>query len=203
MKIICIGQNDLAHIRELNSVIPSEPVFFLKPESALLMEPASFTLPDFSKEIHHEIEVVLKINRTGKKIPENSAEQYYDQLTVGIDFTARDIQQELKAKRLPWEKAKSFDGSACVGTWMTKNHFSSVDHLGFHLKVNGTVKQIGNTADLIFSFKKLIVFISQFMTLYPHDLIFTGTPAGVGPVQKGDILEGFLENEKLFALNIK
>ena len=202
MKILCIGQNYLDHIKELNSAIPDEPVFFLKPETALILDNKPFTLPDFSSDIHHEIEVVLKINRDGKNITENNAHEYYDELTVGIDFTARDLQKQLKAKGLPWEKAKAFDGAAPVGKFISKKIVSSMNNINFHLDINGKAVQIGNTRDLIFSFDKIISFVSQFITLKKGDLIFTGTPAGVSRVDKGDRLEAFLENEKLLCFEV-
>lgn len=203
MKIICVGQNYLEHIKELNSAIPEEPVFFMKPDTALLLENKPFYLPDFSNDIHHEIEIVLKINRVGKNIAENFAHKYYEELTVGIDFTARDIQKQQKTKGLPWEKAKSFDFSAPMGKFIPKNKFPSMSNIGFHLDINGKTVQKGNTSDLLFSFDKVIAFISQFITLRVGDLIYTGTPVGVGPVKIGDKLECFLETEKLLEFEVK
>ena len=203
MKIICIGQNYLEHIKELNSAIPDEPVFFLKPDTALLQDNKPFYIPDFSNDIHHEVEIVLKINRLGKNIAEQFAHKYYDELTVGIDFTARDIQKQQKTKGLPWEKAKGFDGSAPMGKFVSKKKFPAMNNIGFHLNLNGKTVQKGNTGDLLFSFDKIISFISQFITLKIGDLIYTGTPVGVGAVKIGDKLEAFLEGEKLLAFEVK
>ena len=203
MKIICIGQNYLEHIKELNSAIPDEPVFFLKPDTALIIDNKPFFLPEFSIDIHYECEIVLKINRLGKHIDEKFAHKYYDELTVGIDFTARDIQKQQKTKGLPWEKAKGFDGSAPMGKFISKSTLPAMNKLNFHLSLNGKTVQKGNTGDLLFSFDKIISFISQFITLKIGDLIYTGTPVGVGPVKIGDKLEAFLEGEKLLAFEVK
>jgi len=203
MKIICIGQNYLEHIKELNSAIPDEPVFFLKPDTALLLANKPFYIPDFSNDIHYEVEIVLKINRLGKNISENFAHKYYDELTVGIDFTARDIQKIQKTKALPWEKAKGFDNAAPVGKFVSKDKLPSMNNLNFYLNINAKTVQKGNTSDLLFSFDKIISFISQFITLKIGDLIFTGTPVGVGAVNINDKLEAFLEEEKLLAFEIK
>ncbi|MBI4930744.1 MAG: fumarylacetoacetate hydrolase family protein [Bacteroidetes bacterium] len=203
MKIICIGQNYLEHIKELNSAIPDEPVFFLKPDTALLLDNKPFYIPDFSNNIHHEVEIVLKISKVGKNIAKEFAHKYYDELTVGIDFTARDIQKIQKTKGLPWEKAKGFDGSAPVGRFISKEKLSPLNNLNFHLTINGKTVQKGNTSDLLFPFDKIISFISQFITLKIGDLIFTGTPVGVGAVNIGDKLEAFLEGEKLLAFDVK
>ena len=203
MKIICIGQNYLEHIKELNSAIPEEPVFFLKPDTALLLDNKPFYLPDFSNDIHHEVEIVLKINRVGKNIAEQFAHKYFEEITVGIDFTARDIQKVQKTKGLPWEKAKAFDGAAPMGKFVSKNKFQRMNNIGFHLDINGKTVQKGNTSDLLFSFDKVIAYISQFITLKIGDLIFTGTPVGVGAVKIGDKLEAYLEGEKLLAFEVK
>jgi len=203
MKIICIGQNYLEHIKELNSAIPDEPVFFLKPDTSLLIDNKPFYIPDFSNDIHHEVEIVLKISRLGKNIAENFAHTYYDELTVGIDFTARDIQKIQKTKGLPWEKAKGFDFSAPIGKFVSKEKLPAMNNLNFHLNINGKTVQKGNTSDLLFSFDKIISFISQFITLKIGDLIFTGTPVGVDPVKIEDKLEAFLEGEKLLAFEVK
>lgn len=203
MKIICIGQNYMEHIRELNSAVPDEPVFFLKPDTALLIDNKPFFLPDFSNDIHYECEIVLKINRLGRHIDEKFAHKYYDELTVGIDFTARDIQKQQKTKGLPWEKAKGFDNSAPVGKFVSKSKLPVVNNLNFHLNLNGKTVQKGNTSDVLFSFDKLIAFVSRFITLKIGDLIYTGTPVGVGPVKIGDKLEAFLEGEKLLAFEVK
>ena len=203
MKIICIGQNYLEHIKELNSAIPEEPAFFMKPDTALLLDNKPFYIPDFSKDIHHEVEIVLKINRVGKNIAEQFANKYYEEITVGIDFTARDIQKVQKTKGLPWEKAKAFDGSAPMGKFVSKSKFDKMINIGFHLDINGKTVQKGNTSDLLFSFDKVISFISQFITLKIGDLIYTGTPVGVGAVKIGDRLEAYLEGEKLLAFEVK
>ncbi len=203
MKIICIGQNYLEHIKELNSAIPDEPVFFLKPDTAMVIDNKPFFIPDFSKDIHHEVEIVLKINKPGKSIAEEFAHKYYEELTVGIDFTARDIQKIQKTKGLPWEKAKGFDNSAPIGKFVSKKNLPAMNNLSFHLDISGKTVQKGNTSDLLYSFDKIIAFISQFITLRVGDLIFTGTPVGVGPVKIGDKLEAFLEGEKLLAFDVK
>ncbi len=219
MKIICIGQNYLEHIKELNSAIPDEPVFFLKPDTALILDNKPFFLPEFSSDIHYECEIVLKVCKQGKHIDSTFANKYYDELSVGIDFTARDIQKQQKTKGLPWEKAKSFDGSAPVGRFVPAPHSprrgenksghtdlplrGTEGALNFHLNLNGKTVQKGNTSDLLFSFDKIISFISQFITLKIGDLIYTGTPVGVGPVKIGDKLEAFLEGEKLLGFEVK
>jgi 2-keto-4-pentenoate hydratase/2-oxohepta-3-ene-1,7-dioic acid hydratase in catechol pathway len=203
MKIICIGQNYMEHIKELQSDVPDEPVFFLKPDTALLINNKPFYLPNFSTEIHYETEIVLRITRNGKHISERFAHKYYDEITVGIDFTARDIQKIHKKKGLPWEKAKAFDGSAPIGKFVSKSKFDRMNNLNFTLNINGKQVQKGNTSDMIFSCEKIISFISQFITLRTGDLIFTGTPVGVGPVKIGDKLEAFLEGEKLLACEVK
>ncbi len=193
----------MEHIKELNSAVPDEPVFFLKPDTSLLLDNKPFYIPDFSNDIHHEVEIVLKINRLGKNIAENFAHKYYDELTVGIDFTARDIQKIQKSKGLPWEKAKGFDNAAPVGKFVSKEKLPAMNNLNFHLNINGKIIQKGNTSDLLFSFDKIISFISQFITLKIGDLIFTGTPVGVSAVNIGDKLEAFLEGEKLLAFEVK
>lgn len=202
MKIICIGRNYLEHVKELNSAMPDDLVFFLKPDTALLLNNKPFHLPKFSSDIHHEIEIVLKINKEGKNIAENDAHHFYDELTVGIDFTARNIQKILKEKSLPWEKAKGFDDSAVVGKFISKKTLPAMNNLHFHLNINNETVQKGNTSDLLFSFSKIISYVSQYMTLKKGDLIFTGTPAGVGAVKLGDKLEGFLEDQKLLLCKI-
>ena len=191
------------HARELNNVIPEEPVLFLKPETAILLKKQPFFLPDFSNDVHHEIELVVRVNKIGKHIPEKFAHKYYNEITVGIDFTARDLQKKLKEKGLPWEKAKAFDGSACVGKFIPKELLSERENINFHLHKNGEIVQKGITSDMIFSINQLISYISTFFTLKIGDLIFTGTPAGVGKVSKDDYLQGFLENQQLFSLNVK
>jgi acylpyruvate hydrolase len=201
MKIICIGRNYAAHAKEMKSELPVEPVFFMKPDTALLKE-EDFYFPDFTKNLHHEIELVLKISKAGKHIEEQFAGKYYDEIGLGIDFTARDIQEKVKEKGLPWEKAKAFDNSAPIGKFVKKESLD-LSNINFELKINGQSRQIGSSKDLIFSFDKVISHVSKYITLKTGDLIFTGTPEGVGPVVIGDKLEGFVDGEKFLALNIK
>jgi 2-keto-4-pentenoate hydratase/2-oxohepta-3-ene-1,7-dioic acid hydratase in catechol pathway len=202
MKIICIGRNYAEHAKEMKSEVPTEPVFFMKPETALLRG-SDFYYPDFTKDLHHEVEIVIKISKNGKHISEEFASNYYNEVGIGIDFTARDLQKQCKDKGLPWEKAKAFDNSAPVGEFVPKEKFASLNNVGFDLKVNGSARQHGNTKDLIFSFEKVIAYVSKFVTLKTGDLIFTGTPEGVAAVQKGDVLEASIENKPLLRLNIK
>jgi 2-keto-4-pentenoate hydratase/2-oxohepta-3-ene-1,7-dioic acid hydratase in catechol pathway len=203
MKIICIGRNYSEHAKEMKSEVPSEPVFFLKPDTALVKDNQAFYYPDFSKEIHHEIELVVKITKPGKNIQVQFAPKYYDEITVGIDFTARDLQAQCKSKGLPWEKAKAFDNSAPIGKFINKTKFKVLDKLNFKLEINGKQVQKGCTSDMIFSIDTIIAYVSQFITLKTGDLIFTGTPSGVGPVAIGDKLDCFLEEEKLLSFEIK
>ena len=203
MKIICIGRNYADHAKELNNPIPAEPVFFLKPETALVIRNRPFFIPDFSNEVHYEAELVLRINRVGKNIAERFAHKYYSEIGIGIDFTARDIQKTCKEKGLPWEKAKAFDGSAPLGDFLPKEELPAPDQIKFHLTKNGTTVQEGNTADLLFSFDQIISYVSRFFTLKTGDLIYTGTPAGVGPVEREDLLEGFIGDKKLLTLRVK
>lgn len=204
MKIICIGRNYVDHAKELGNEVPREPLFFLKPDSAILPKKQPLFYPSFTNDLHYEIEIVLKINRLGKHIEERFAHKYYSQIGLGIDFTARDIQRECKAKGLPWEKAKGFDGSAILGTkFVDKTSFENLNNIEFSLNKNGEQVQLGNTKDMMFNFDKIITYVSQFYTLKIGDLIYTGTPAGVGPVQIGDKLEGFIEKEQLIRLAIK
>jgi acylpyruvate hydrolase len=203
MKIICVGRNYTEHAKELNNPVPDEPVIFMKPDTALLQKRLPFFLPSFSSEIHHEVELVIRIGRLGKNIDEKFAHKYYDEITVGIDFTARDIQNKCKTKSLPWELAKAFDGSAPVGKFIAKDSIPDLKNLNFHLDINGTTVQKGNSRDQIFYFDKLISFVSKYFTLKIGDLIFTGTPAGVGPVKTGDHLKAFIEDKKLLELDIK
>ncbi len=203
MKIICIGRNYSEHIKELANEKPKEPVIFLKPDTALVQKNQPFFIPHFSNEIHHEVEVLVKINRLGKHIQEKFVSKYYDEIGLGIDFTARDLQLELKQKGLPWEKAKAFDCSAFVGDWINKNQFENLEALNFALLKNGKKVQEGNTQQMIWKIDKLIAYISQFFTLKIGDIIFTGTPSGVGSVNENDVLEGFLENKKSFSVRIK
>lgn len=203
MKIICIGRNYVKHIEELKNEMPAEPVFFLKPDTALLNKGNAFYLPDFSKEIHHEIEIVLKICKEGKNISHEFAPRYFDSITVGLDFTARDIQDHQKAKGLPWEPAKAFDNSAPVGEFSDFKNLINKNEIPFFLNKNGHKVQEGNSTLMIHSFSEIISFVSRYITLKKGDLIFTGTPAGVGPVQKGDVLEGFLEGKKVLQVEVK
>jgi len=201
MKIICIGRNYADHIKELNNPSQKEIIFFLKPETAVPIKGQPFFIPDFSNNIEHEIEIILKINKVGKFIQEKYADKYFEEISVGIDFTARDLQNSLKKKGLPWEAAKSFDGSAVIGTFIKKNQFD-INSLNFSLKKNGIIVQNGNSKSMINNFNKIISYISNFITLKKGDLIFTGTPSGVSIVKENDILEGFLENIKLFETKI-
>ncbi|MBS1652796.1 MAG: fumarylacetoacetate hydrolase family protein [Bacteroidetes bacterium] len=201
MKIICIGRNYINHAKEMNAEIQEEPVFFMKPDTALCKE-SDFYIPDFTKELHHEVELVIKICKAGKHINESFAKNYYNEIGLGIDFTARDIQQKCKEKGLPWEKAKAFDNSAPIGKFIDKGKIDAAN-INFELKINGASRQIGNSKDLIFTFDKIIAHVSQFVTLKVGDLIYTGTPEGVGAVKIGDSLEGFLNKELFLKLNIK
>ncbi len=203
MKIICIGRNYVKHIEELKNEVPTEPVFFLKPDTALLTKGNTFYIPDFSKEIHHEIEIVLKICKEGKNISKEFASRYFDSITVGLDFTARDIQEKQKTKGLPWEPAKAFDNSAPVGEFFDFSKLANTNEISFSLNMNGRTIQDGNSSLMIHSFSEIISFVSRYITLKKGDLIFTGTPAGVGPVQNGDVLEGFLEGKKVLHVEVK
>ncbi len=203
MKLICIGRNYSNHIAELQNEKPTEPVVFLKPDTAILLKKQPFFIPDFSKNVQHEVEVLVKINRVGKYIAPEFAHKYYDQISLGIDFTARDLQQTLKQKGLPWEKAKAFDGSAVVGKWMSKRQFENLNNMSFSLKKNDTIVQSGNTKDMLWNIDAIISYVSQFFTLKIGDIIFTGTPSGVGPVQANDSLSGYIENEEFFKIKIK
>lgn len=203
MKIICIGRNYVDHIAELQNEKPSEPVVFMKPDSAILLKQHPFVIPEFSSDIHHEIELIVKINKVGKYIDAKFAHKYYDEISVGIDFTARDLQKELKSKGLPWEKAKSFDGSAVIGEFLPKNNFNSLENITFELTNNHKVVQKGNSNLMLWKIDELISYVSQYFTLKIGDIIFTGTPAGVSAVQPEDVLEGFLEGNKLFSIQIK
>ena len=203
MKIICIGQNYLKHIRELNHQIPECPVFFMKPETSLLLNNRPFFLPDFSENIHYEVELVVKINKLGKHISKSFAPTYYDEIGLGIDFTAKDLQQKAAQKGLPWEISKSFDSSAAVGKFLPKSEFKDLNQLDFKLFLNDNLVQHGNSSAMIFKIDEIISYISQFVTLKIGDLIFTGTPAGVSKVAINDRLTGFLESEKMFEFRIK
>lgn len=203
MKIICIGRNYVAHAKELDSPVPDEPVFFMKPETALIRAGLPFFYPSFSTNIHYEVELVLKICRVGKNIQERFAHRYYKEIGIGVDFTARDIQNQCKAQGLPWEKAKAFDGSAPVSRFIPLNSLPNGENISFSLKKNGTVVQHGFSANMIFSFDQLIAHVSQYVTLKIGDYLFTGTPEGVGSVEAGDTLEAFLEDEKMLQVNIR
>lgn len=203
MKIICIGRNYAEHAKELNNPVPTVPVIFMKPDTAILKDNKPFYHPTFSNDIHHELEIVLKIAKEGKHIAEKFAHKYYEEIGLGIDFTARDIQQKHKEKGLPWELAKSFDHSAPISHFIPKDQFKDLYQLNFHLELNGQTVQKGNTSDLLFQFEKLIAFVSQYITLKKGDLIFTGTPEGVGKVNIGDHLAGYLEGEKLLDFFVK
>lgn len=203
MKIIAIGRNYSAHAKELNNEVPTKPIIFLKPDTAVLKDNKPFYLPDFSSDIHYELEVVLKICKVGKHIAEKFAANYYDEIGLGIDFTARDIQAEHKAKGLPWELAKAFDHSAVVSAFLPKSDFANMNDLHFELQVNKETRQKGHTANLLFSFNSIIAFVSQYITLKKGDLIFTGTPEGVGQVKQGDQLEAWLEGKQLINFGVK
>ncbi len=203
MKFICIGRNYLDHIKEFNSSIPTEPIFFIKPETALLLKRQPFFIPDFSQNVHYELELIIKICKVGKNIQEKFAHTYYDEIGVGIDFTARDIQSQCIKNGLPWEISKGFDGSAVVGTLFPKNKFEDINNIDFHLLLNDFIVQKGNSKNMVFGFDKLISYVSQFVTLKMGDILFTGTPSGVGPVKINDILEGYIAQEKSFKILVK
>jgi 2-keto-4-pentenoate hydratase/2-oxohepta-3-ene-1,7-dioic acid hydratase in catechol pathway len=203
MKIFCVGRNYAEHAKELGNEIPEEPVIFMKPKSALLQANTPFYYPEFSNELHYEVELVLRISKNGKYIQEHQAEKYYDAISVGIDFTARDIQAELKKKGLPWEKAKAWDNSAVLGKWTELNPTLLKNPIHFSLLQNGNIVQLGDSTQMIFSFNKIIANISNYFSLNIGDLIYTGTPSGVGECVTGDLLEGYLEKEKMFELTIK
>ena len=203
MKIICIGRNYTNHIEELKNERPTEPVVFMKPDSAVLLKQHPFVIPEFSEDVHHEVEIIVKINKVGKYIEPKFAHKYYAEISVGIDFTARDLQAKLKAKGLPWEKAKAFDGSAVIGEFLPKSHFSSLENITFELKKNNETAQIGNSSLMLWKIDELISYVSQFFTLKIGDIIFTGTPEGVAAVKPDDVLEGFLEGQQLFRIQVK
>ncbi|MDO6739048.1 fumarylacetoacetate hydrolase family protein [Wenyingzhuangia sp. 2_MG-2023] len=205
MKIICIGLNYVAHIKEFDrDYIPTEPVVFLKPDSAVLPKKNPFVIPVFSNRVEYEVEILVKINKVGKHIDEKFAHKYYDEIGLGIDFTARDLQFELKAKGQPWEKSKGFDGSAVIGEkFISKDEFQDLNNINFRLEKNGEEVQVGNTSLMIFKIDEIITHISKFYTLKKGDIIFTGTPSGVGPVAKDDVLKGYLEKEKLIDIKVK
>ena len=202
MKIICIGRNYVDHAKELNNPVPAKPVFFMKPDSAILLKNNPFFIPPFSQDIHYEVELVIKIKKIGKFIDKKFTHKYYDEVGLGIDFTARDLQSRLKEKGLPWEKAKAFDGSAVVGDFMDKSELD-MSQLRFQLMKNGEVVQDGDSTHMLWGIDEIISYVSQYFTLKIGDLIFTGTPAGVGKVASEDILEGTLEGKKMFRVKIK
>jgi len=203
MKIVCIGRNYVKHIEELQNERPDEPVVFIKPDSSVLLKQHPFVIPEFSNDIHHEVEILVKINKVGKYIDAKFAHKYYDEIGLGIDFTARDLQSKLKEKGLPWEKAKAFDGSAVIGKFLPKTSFNSLENINFELKSNNITVQKGNTSHMLWKIDELIAHVSQFFTLKIGDIIFTGTPEGVAKVSPNDILEGFIEDKKLFRIQVK
>ncbi len=203
MKIICIGRNYEDHAREFGNKVPEKPIFFFKPDTSIVKRNRPFFYPDFSEDIHYETEIVLKISRLGKNIAEKFAHRYYDELTVGIDFTARDLQKKAKENGQPWEIAKGFEGSAPIGKFLKKKKFEDINNLNFKLEKNGEIVQEGNTKDLIFNFDQLIAYVSRFVTLKMGDLLFTGTPAGVGPVQINDRLTASIEDNVLLDFYVK
>ena len=203
MKIICIGRNYTDHIEELANERPEDPVVFLKPDTSLVLKNQPFFIPPFSNDVHYEVEVLVRINRIGKHIQQKFSHKYYDEIGLGIDFTARDLQAKLKAKGLPWEKAKAFDGAAVVGDWVNKSELPHIDELQFEMTKNGTLVQQSSSALMLWKVDELIAYVSQFFTLKIGDIIFTGTPAGVGPVVENDVLEGYLEGHQLFSIKVK
>lgn len=203
MKIICIGRNYIDHAKELNNPVPAEPIFFLKPESSQLRSNKPFFYPDFPKDIHYEVELIVKISKLGKSIQKKFAPLYYQEIGLGIDFTARDLQDNCKKKGLPWEIAKAFDYSAVVGKFLPLTQIGNAAGIGFSLKKNGQTVQEGHSSDMIFDFDTLIEYVSRFFTLKTGDMIYTGTPAGVGPVVIGDHLEGYIGEEKMFSFYIR
>lgn len=203
MKIICIGRNYKNHVNELNNIVPTEPVIFLKPDTSIILKNQPFFIPDFSNDIHHEVEVIVKINRVGKYISKEFAHKYYDKIGLGIDFTARDIQQNQKKFGLPWEKAKAFDGSALIGKWVNKTSFDDINDINFSLMKNNELVQQGNTSQMLWDIDSIIAYVSSFFSLKIGDIIFTGTPAGVGAVKENDKLKGFINGDEFFDLKIR
>lgn len=203
MKIICVGRNYVAHIEELDNEKPKDPVLFMKPDTSVLLKKQPFFIPEFSSDVHYEVEILVKIKKIGKHIDRKFAHKYYDELGLGIDFTARDLQSQLKEKGLPWEKAKGFDGAAVIGKFMPKTAFESVDNIEFHLEKNGETVQRGNTAMMLWKIDELIEYISKYFTLKIGDIIFTGTPSGVGRVNPEDVLTGFIGNTEIFSIKVK
>lgn len=203
MKLICIGRNYTEHIAELENEKPTHPVVFLKPDTAILLKKQPFFIPEFTNNVHHEVEVLVKINRLGKYIDKKYAHKYYNEIGLGIDFTARDLQSELKSHGLPWEKAKAFDGAAVIGNWLVKDDFEDVNAIQFTLEKNDEIVQVGNTSHMLWKINELIEYVSKYFTLKIGDIIFTGTPAGVGSVKKNDKLKGFIDDKLLFSINVK
>ena len=203
MKIICIGRNYADHITELKNERPSEPIVFLKPDTSILLKKQPFFIPEFSNEVQHEVELLVKITKVGKHIDKKFAHKYYDEIGLGIDFTARDLQQQLKQKGLPWEKAKAFDGAAVIGKFVPKSRFDALDDISFSLKKNEQVVQRGNSSHMLWQFDELIEYVSKYFTLKIGDVIFTGTPAGVAKVNPDDVLTGFIADEEFFKIKIK
>lgn len=203
MKLICIGRNYAAHIAELENERPVDPVVFIKPDSSVLPKEQDFYIPEFSDDVHHELELLVKIKKVGKHIDPKFSNLYYDEIGLGIDFTARDLQSKLKEKGLPWEKAKGFDGAAVIGKWVSKDRYTDLENLSFKLEKNGEVVQDGNSSLMLWPIDELISYVSKFFTLKKGDIIFTGTPAGVSKVQSGDVLEGRIEGESFFKVNVK
>ena len=203
MKIICIGRNYADHITELKNERPSEPIVFLKPDTSILLKKQPFFIPEFSNEVQHEVELLVKITKVGKHIDKKFAHKYYDEIGLGIDFTARDLQQQLKQKGLPWEKAKAFDGAAVIGKFVPKSRFDALDDISFSLKKNEQVVQRGNSSHMLWQFDELIEYVSKYFTLKIGDIIFTGTPAGVAKVNPDDVLTGFIADEEFFKIKIK
>ncbi len=202
MKLICIGRNYTDHIKELQNEKPTDPVVFLKPDTAILLKKQPFFIPDFSNDVHHEVEILVKIKKVGKHIDKKFAHKYYDEIGLGIDFTARDLQAQLKAKGLPWEKAKAFDGAAVIGQWLPKTNFQNIDDINFSLKKNDAIVQAGNTALMLWKIDELIEYVSKYFTLKIGDIIFTGTPSGVGKVFANDILKDTLKTKNCFLLKL-
>lgn len=203
MKIICVGRNYAEHIKELNNEQPDDPVIFMKPETAVPVKNEPFFYPDFSSDVHHEVEILVKINRVGKNIEERFAHKYYDEIGVGVDFTARDLQSKLKAKGLPWELAKGFNGSAPISGFVPKTDFTDLQNVNFRLSVNGETRQQGNTSLMLFRIDYLISFVSKYFLLQQGDILFTGTPKGVGPVQVGDRLTAYIEDKLMLTFDVK
>ena len=203
MKIICIGRNYTDHIAELANEKPTEPVIFMKTDTSVLLKNFPFVIPEFSKDVHYEVEILVKINKVGKYIDAKFAHKYYDEIGLGIDFTARDLQEKLKAKGLPWEKAKAFDGSAVIGEFLPKETFKNLENINFSLLKNQETVQQGNTHLMLWKIDELIAYISQYFTLKKGDIIFTGTPKGVGKISENDILTGFIEDKKMFEIKVK